>query len=171
MHASLYFDDTISESQAVLRLVYDGDVISSIDVSKDFGESDYIEIAHKTYDLYLNDRLVRRNVALKLGGVYTIVGRISSFNSTTAIRVVTVTQPNSLHILWILPQQILLSISEIMVDVMMMEFAFSQSPVSMKALLQSCWLFTAFFGNLIVIVITELNLFERKVNCKHHPLL
>ena len=161
VRALVYLDDDYKADQTVLNLVSNNESLANITIPTDFKETDFKEIAHKSYDLYLNDRLLESNVALKLGGVYTVVGYAS--NATTVARTITVTEPNSLHIFYIIPQQCLLSISEIMVDVLVLEFAFSQAPVSMKSLLQSFWLLAAFFGNLIIIGITEAHFFERKV--------
>lgn len=161
IRALIYIDDNFAEPKPVLRITHKDETLETIPVSKNFNASVFKEVAHKTYDLYMNDQLVESNALIKLGGVYTVVGYASK-NKTIA-RTVTVTEPNSFHILWLLPQEFLLAVSEIMVEVLVMEFAFSQAPVSMKALLQALWLFTAFFGNLIVIVVTEARIFERKV--------
>ncbi|XP_016839733.1 peptide transporter family 1-like isoform X1 [Nasonia vitripennis] len=160
IRALIYIDTDLTEPKPVLRITHNNETLETITLSKKFNASVFKEVAHKSYDFYVNDRLVESNAFIKLGGVYTVVGYASE-NKTVA-RAITVTEPNSFHILWILPQQFLLAIAEIMVEVLVMEFAFSQAPVSMKALLQALWLFTAFFGNLIVIVVTEARIFERK---------
>ena len=45
-----------------------------------------------------------------------------------------------------------------------LEFAYSQAPVTMKALCQAAWLLTIAFGNLMVIIIAESSLFANQVN-------
>ena len=45
-----------------------------------------------------------------------------------------------------------------------LEFAYSQAPVSMKALCQAAWLLTIAFGNFMVIIIAESSLFTNQVN-------
>lgn len=153
--------DNYRRKDVSLSLISKGITLEKINLPDKLMESTFKEVAHKTYDMYLNNQLVEANVPLKLGGVYTILGSFS--NSSTNIRTVTVTEPNSLHIFWIVPQQILLAVAEIMVNVLVLEFAYSQAPINMKAFLQSFWFFLGFFGNVIVVIITEAHLFERKV--------
>ena len=47
-----------------------------------------------------------------------------------------VTEPNSIHIFWILPQYFVLTVGEILFSITSMEFAYSQAPASMKSVLQ-----------------------------------
>lgn len=156
-------DDDYSGSRVDLKITLNQKYFDSFVLPKQkFIASDFKEVLHNVYDVYLNEHLVDSNVPLKLGGVYTILGHVS--NTEVAGRTVTVTLPNSVHILWVLPQQILLAIAEIMVSVLVMEFAYTQAPTSMKAILQSYWIFVAFFGNVLIIVLTKAQIFERKVS-------
>lgn len=75
-----------------------------------------------------------------------------------------VTAPNSVHMLWALPQYILLTLGELMFSIPGVEFTYSQSPVSMKSVVMSCWLLTTAVGNLLVIVIEAASIFELAVN-------
>ncbi|KAB0790799.1 hypothetical protein PPYR_15309 [Photinus pyralis] len=88
---------------------------------------------------------------LKLGGVYAMVGHQS--DNEFKISLHTVTSPNSLSIFLLLPQYIVMTMGEIMFSITGLEFAYSQSPTSMKSVLQACWLLTTAFGNLIVVII------------------
>lgn len=72
----------------------------------------------------------------------------------------TVTEPNSVHMLWLIPQFVVITAAEVMFSVTGLEFAFTQAPLSMKSVLQACWLLTVAFGNLIVVVIAEARLVE-----------
>ena len=164
MRSLIYVHKNVSATQLVLKLKNHNTEFEQIFIPRNFKESDFKEVAHKTYDLYLNDQLIESNIPLKLGGVYTVVGYINP-NTTAAVRTITVTEPNTFHILWILPQEIILGFSEIMVEIVMTEFGFSQAPTNMKALMQACFLFNAVFGNIIVITVTEIGIFQRKV-CK-----
>lgn len=67
-----------------------------------------------------------------------------------------VVPPTSLSILWQLPQIVIMTAAEIMFSVTGLEFSFTQAPVSMKAVLQACWLLSVAIGNMIVVVIAEL---------------
>lgn len=57
-----------------------------------------------------------------------------------------------------------MTISEIMFSVTGLEFAFTQAPTSMKALMQACWLLTVTFGNIIVVIIAEAKFFKSQAN-------
>lgn len=74
-----------------------------------------------------------------------------------------VTPPNSIHMFWILPQYVFLTLGEMMFSVPGVEFAYAQAPVSMKSVVMSCWLLTTAVGNLIVIVIEAAAVFELAV--------
>ena len=41
-----------------------------------------------------------------------------------------------------------------------LEFSYSQAPKSMKSVVQAAWLLTVAFGNIIVIIVAELKLFN-----------
>lgn len=132
-------------------------------LNKTFESTDLIELKPEKYDIYLNDKLLVQNANFKLGGVYTILGYdIPKINKTDA-SIITVTPPNSMHLFWLLPQYIVITIAEVMFSVTGPEFAFTQSPPTMKALMQSCWLLTVAFGNLIVVIIAKVSFFERQV--------
>lgn len=121
-------------------------------------------IKPNTYDIHLDGKKVQSNIPFKLGGVYTIIGSVIE-NETNAA-VVTVTDPNSVHILWLIPQYVIITMSEVMFSVTGLEFAFTQAPSSMKSLLQACWLLTVAFGNLIVVIVAEVSIFNRQVSIK-----
>lgn len=67
---------------------------------------------------------------------------------------------NSLHMLWQVPQYIIMTAGEVMFSVTGLEFSYSQAPVSMKSVLQACWLLTVAIGNVIVVAITHLKFFQ-----------
>lgn len=120
------------------------------------------ELKPDKYNIYLNEKLLLPNVELKLGGVYTIVGH--DIPGETKLSIVTVTLPNSMHLFWLLPQYIVITMAEVLFSVTGLEFAFTQSPPSMKSLMQSSWLLTVAFGNLIVVIIAEISFFSRQVS-------
>ncbi len=59
--------------------------------------------------------------------------------------------PRCVHILWQVPQYFVLSIGEILFAVTGLEFAYAEAPASMKAVMQSLWLLTVCFGNILVV--------------------
>lgn len=54
-----------------------------------------------------------------------------------------------------IPQYVVLTASEVMFSVTGLGFAYSQAPASMKSVLQSFWLLTITFGDLLVIILTS----------------
>lgn len=117
------------------------------------------ELDTGTFDLYWNDTLVEKSLKLKQGGVYTIVGYMSK--KIKALKVLTITPENAVHMLWLIPQYVVITLGEVMFSITGLEFAFTQAPVSMKSLLQAAWLLTVAIGNLVVIIIAETSLMKQ----------
>lgn len=73
-----------------------------------------------------------------------------------------ITQPNNLNMMWLIPQYVIITAGEVMFSVTGLEFSFTQAPASMKSVLQACWLLTVAVGNILVVVIAELQFFEKQ---------
>lgn len=71
--------------------------------------------------------------------------------------------PNQIHILWQIPQLVVITVAEVMFSITGLSFSYEQSPKSMKSLVQALWLLTSAIGNAIVMTIAEFELFERMV--------
>ena len=85
-----------------------------------------------------------------------------------------VVEDNRVHIMWLLPQYVVVTVGEILFSITSMEFAYSQAPPSMKSvlqvsatsqlsstmshliILQALYLMTTAVGNLITMVIVEI---------------
>ena len=67
-----------------------------------------------------------------------------------------VVEENKVHIMWLLPQYIVVTVGEILFSITSLEFAYSQAPPSMKSVLQALFLMTTAVGNLITLVIVEI---------------
>lgn len=119
---------------------------------------DQFEILPSTYSVFADD-LKLGDAELLLGGVYTIVvSKTSTENLELNTHVIT--SPNSVHMLWLIPQYVIMTAGEVMFSVTGLEFAYSQAPATMKSLLQACWLLTVAFGNVIVVIIAEAKIFQ-----------
>ncbi|KAG5894366.1 hypothetical protein JTB14_015643 [Gonioctena quinquepunctata] len=101
---------------------------------------------------------IKLSTKFLFGGIYTVM-----INNVDP-KVVTVTEPNSVHMLWLLPQYVVITAAEIMFSVTGLEFSYSQAPSSMKSLMQACWLLTTAFGNLIIVIIESAKIFEKQSN-------
>ena len=142
-----------------LKLVQDSTTKVEYNLTKKLSVTGLEELNGGTFDIYLDDTPVLQSVSFKQGGVYTIVGYLS--NTRKAAKVITITPENWLHMLWLLPQYIVITMGEVMFSVTGLEFAFTQAPTSMKSLLQAAWLLTVAFGNLVVIIIAETSLMKQ----------
>lgn len=127
-------------------------------------ESEVAELAPGTYDVEINGIKQPDDIQIKLGGVYTLMIYLSNNIDVPTSHMVIVTPPNSIHMLWLIPQYIIMTMAEVMFSVTGLSFAFTQAPVSMKSLLQAGWLMTVAFGNLIVVIVAEAKFFDRQVN-------
>lgn len=45
-----------------------------------------------------------------------------------------------------------------------LEFSYTQAPESMKSVLQACWLLAVAFGNIIVVIVAEVNFFDSQAS-------
>ncbi|CAI4225729.1 unnamed protein product [Auanema sp. JU1783] len=63
-------------------------------------------------------------------------------------------RPNTVSILWMIPQYVVITLGEILLSVTGLEFAYSQSSPNMKSVLQALWLLTVFMGNVIDMAIS-----------------
>lgn len=73
-------------------------------------------------------------------------------------------EEKSVIILWLVPQLITLSIAEVMFCIPGYEFAYDQAPASMKSIVQALWISTISIGNLFLLIIVKLSLFNSQVN-------
>ncbi|XP_054707917.1 solute carrier family 15 member 1-like [Uloborus diversus] len=95
------------------------------------------------------------------GGVYIVYLYLNSDQKETNFYVETLVEANVVHLLFQIPQYFLITAGEIMFSITGLEFSYSQAPKSMKSVLQATWLLTVAFGNLLVLVIAELNMFKK----------
>jgi hypothetical protein len=128
--------------------------------------SDHATIVYADFDVYLStsggSRTIPKAVISRNGAVYNILlsRNSTSVLSTTSLDDVVVSQltdigPRTVNIFLQIPQYVVITIGEVLFSVTGLSFAYSQSPASMKSLLQAAWLLTICFGNVIVIIVAE----------------
>ena len=98
----------------------------------------------------------------KSGAMYTVM---PLFDSNAKWRVITEldSKPNTVSVLWLIPQYVVITISEVLNSVTGLEFAYSQAPASMKSTVQSFWLLTTCIGNIIVIFLVSVKIGNTQV--------
>ena len=101
---------------------------------------------------------------LEQGGVYSLVVSPGPASGQLEAALYTLTQPNSIHILWQFPQYFIITASEVMFSVTGLEFSYSQAPASMKSVMQAAWLLTVAGGNIIVIIVAESRAFSEQAS-------
>ena len=94
------------------------------------------------------------------GGVYSLILSKDPLSRQAKLLQHTLTTPNIVHMLWLLPQIIIITVGEIMFSITGIEFAYSQAPDSMKSVVQALWLWTTAFGNVIVIFVAAAGTFD-----------
>ncbi|XP_016962541.1 peptide transporter family 1 isoform X2 [Drosophila biarmipes] len=162
------FVDKPSESRPLIRNVANlppTDRITWRTTGKD--EEVYNELAAETnltrvnsgeYYVMVGEMWVGR-YHVHTGGVYTLL-----ISDKHAGSLVEITEPNSMNILWLVPQYVIMTLGEVMFSVTGLEFSYAQAPPSMKSVLQACWLLTVAFGNVIVVIIAEAALFDSQAS-------
>ena len=61
-------------------------------------------------------------------------------------------------VLWQVAPYVVLTVSEILVSITGLEFAYTQAPLRMKGTVMSLWLLTTFLGNFVVVLVKKLGL-------------
>uniref|UniRef100_A0A1A9WA00 Oligopeptide transporter 1 n=1 Tax=Glossina brevipalpis TaxID=37001 RepID=A0A1A9WA00_9MUSC len=125
-------------------------------------ELNLTEIAVGNFDILVNDKKAYE-VSLRMGGVYTVIINEHP-NEKYSGNLIEITEPNSVHILWLVPQIVVMTLGEVMFSVTGIEFSYAQAPVNMKSVLQACWLLTVAIGNVIVVIVAELALFDSQAS-------
>lgn len=114
-----------------------------------------------TIRIVSNNHTAKGPFELKQGGGYVLLATDS--DSEVSVRLIEVTQPNSVNMLWLIPQYVIITAGEVMFSIPGLEFSFTQAPLSMKSFITSMWLLAVAFGNLIVIIIAEAKFFDSQV--------
>ena len=96
------------------------------------------------------------SVSVAQGGVYSLVVA----GAGAGLLQLTLTSPNTVHMVWMVPQILLITLGDIMFAIPSSEFAYSQAPASMKSVVLALWMLTIALGNVIVILVAEVATFE-----------
>ncbi|XP_071444885.1 peptide transporter family 1-like [Hetaerina americana] len=167
-----------SEGFSKIRVLFNGDnlaanftfrnddrsLIASAEMANDSRATDYIELEQAEYAVYVERHPVNVDkigqIQLYQGGVYTLI--VQQRGKEYIMELIEVTPRNNIHMMWLLPQYIIITAGEIMFSITGLEFAFTQAPASMKSVVSAAWLFTDSIGNMIIIIIEELKIFDKQ---------
>lgn len=69
---------------------------------------------------------------------------------------------NQLSILWQFPQFLFIMLGEVWLSIPGLKFSFTQAPPSMKSVMTAAWFCNNAFGNLIVVIVTESEVFQKQ---------
>ncbi|XP_046631111.1 solute carrier family 15 member 2-like [Daphnia pulicaria] len=117
-------------------------------------QTDYQKTEIGSYELFLNGENIGNLENLIQGGVYRVViQKALNGSNYYDIMTVQVTPPNTVGILWLLPQYFVVTFGEVMFSVTGLSFSYSQAPISMKSVMTAIWLMVVAFGNLIDIIV------------------
>lgn len=100
----------------------------------------------------------------QLTGIYATSSFTHNIVHFQNSKVFTTTEPTTLSILWQIPQYLIITAGEVMFGITGLSFSYSQAPDSMKSVIQALWLICTAFGNVLVVLITEIQFFELQSN-------
>ncbi|XP_017057512.1 peptide transporter family 1 [Drosophila ficusphila] len=117
---------------------------------------------------YLTVPLLRRYFNWELQPLHSVtVGGICSagaFFCAGALQERITSSPlQTVNIAWQLPQFLLLMMGELLLSIPGLQFAFTQAPTSMKSVVTAAWFLNNAFGNLIVVLVTELGMLSSQM--------
>ncbi|VDD88623.1 unnamed protein product [Enterobius vermicularis] len=103
-----------------------------------------------------------------MGGVYSLTitsdeEKTSGDNLTTSATMHTIIFKNHLSILWQIPQYAVITFAEVLIIMTGIEFAYSQAAPVLKSVVQAVWLSNVACGDMLIIIIESLHLFENLV--------
>lgn len=109
------------------------------------------------YPLLSNVRIKTPLQKATLGGVLAAVSFVISAVVESQI------DDKYLHMSWLIPQYLVMAMSEILIAIPMMNFAYSEAPHSMKTIVQAFGFLSIGLGNLIVVIVAGSKLIDSQV--------
>ncbi|KAL3854874.1 hypothetical protein ACJMK2_014110 [Sinanodonta woodiana] len=97
-------------------------------------------------------------VKLGVGAVYTGLVHYGSSHDKLTLTLLPSIVENMVSMAWMIPQYILITVGEVLVSITGLSFSYSQAPDSMKSVVQSFWLLTVSFGDLVVIIVANIRI-------------
>lgn len=129
-----------------------------------FNTTEFVSVEPGTYTLTTplqnSSEYSLGNLTAGTGAIYRVIlqPREGGVNEEMMVVYVDV-EPNSVSMLWQIPQYVVITAGEILFSITGLEFSYSQAPATMKSCVQAAWLMTVAIGNLIIVVIAEARFF------------
>lgn len=98
---------------------------------------------------------------MAIGG---ILAAVASFLSAMVQYRIDLYGEKTVSILWQIPQYIVITMGEVMFSPTGLEFSYEQAPESMKSVVQALWQMTVSIGQVIIIVIAGVKIFDSQTN-------
>lgn len=111
-----------------------------------------------SYQVRWGNQTLARNMTVDNNGVLNL----NAAARDSSARLLSVGPSGKVHMLWLLPQYIVITAAEIMFSIPGFEFAYTQAPMRMKSVVAACWLLTTAFGNLIVVFVAAVKIFDNQ---------
>ncbi|XP_078083990.1 solute carrier family 15 member 2 [Mustelus asterias] len=168
LHCKLLQDEKVKpqKGKATVRIVnaYTEDMnitLGEVDfgrVNKSLGSSQYAIMDRGQYKAMCKVGTTSYDLDVGLidfGAAYTIILDKKPGDASLRFWKTEDIKANVVHIAWQIPQYVLMSAGEVMFSITGVEFSYSQAPLNMKAVLQSGWLLTVAFGNVLVLIVAK----------------
>lgn len=126
------------------------------------GLSDQMELIPSEYEICVNDKCGQSELKLKWGEVSTLIWHPE--DGAAVPHRIRLAQPNAIHVIWQFPQYFTLALGSSMYNVVGLMFTYTESPVSMKSVAQSIWLFTIGLGNVIDAIVVCAHVVDSQAN-------
>ncbi|OXA44992.1 Peptide transporter family 1 [Folsomia candida] len=113
--------------------------------------SNILEVPPGRFSLLVGDKS-KFDVNLAPGAIYSLLLDRRETTTSSKFNLIPIVAGNEVHILWQIPQYVLMAWAQILFIVSGMEFSYTQAPGSMKSVLAALWNLMNSFGNVIVIL-------------------
>ncbi|XP_061378372.1 peptide transporter family 1-like [Danaus plexippus] len=130
------------------------EIHKEVEVYLSAGISSQMEVFMAEYTIRDGGNIIAREIKMDNGGVYNIIMEKVDDNYETNL--ITITQPNSITMAWLLPQLLMIAMAEVLFAITGSEFIFKEAPKSLKSVMTAAWLIIEAIGNIIIIVITRI---------------
>ena len=131
----------------------------------------YLRLKSKSYELEVSDGnnkvILKEAVEFQNSGMYTVIVQgnpNTPDNPELVLEKYVEVSPKTVPMFWQIPQYLTITSAEVMFSITGLEFAYSQSPTSMKSCIMAAWLLTVSVGNLIVVIFAEARFFYNMAN-------